>query len=231
MIILVLESEEHRLNFIRSTMERIPGISQILEASTLEHFFLLAEEHEPRAAIVEARLIYPERHSFYERINQYVPEIIVIDSFCQFAVSSFLEIRQVYNEPPSGEMLQQVIKGIMQRTYARNPKANLLTFKTRGSLVNIKKEEILFAEAERGKSVIHTRRGVFVVRSSLEQISRQLGEGFLRVHRSFIVNIKEISQVRSMHDRSYEIEFLNYHEKALMSRYKSQLYYDIVRKP
>lgn len=43
---------------------------------------------------------------------------------------------------------------------------------------------------------------------------------FLRVHQSFIVNKKKILKVIDLGNRSYEIEFLNYDKKALMSRYQ-----------
>lgn len=222
---IVFVSEEYQRNLLRSILEHIPGITPIFEVGSLDEFYSLARKHGPQMAIVEARLIDDDRHEFYERSYRNVPEMILINNFCQFAVCSFLEVRRIYNEPPTKEMLEQLIMGVIQRTSAGS-KAGLLSFKTRGGLVNIIKDDILFAEADSGKCLVHTRRGIFSVRSTLDNLERRLGEGFLRVHRSFIVNVKKISRVRYMHDRSYEIEFINYGAKALMSRYKSQIYYD-----
>ncbi|MEN6390429.1 MAG: LytTR family transcriptional regulator DNA-binding domain-containing protein [Syntrophomonas sp.] len=225
---IVFVSEEYQSNFLRSILEQIPGITPIFEAGSLDEFYTLARKHGPQMAIVDAQLIDDNRHEFYERSYRYVPEMILINNFCQFAVCSFLEVRRIYHEPPTKETLEQLIMGIMQRTSTR-VKAGLLSIKTKGSLVNVVKDEVLFIEADSGKCLIHTRRGIFSVRSTLDNMERQLGEGFLRVHRSFIVNVKAISQVRYMHDRTYEIEFLNYNAKALMSRYKSQIYYDMLK--
>lgn len=222
---IVFVSEEYQSNFLRSILEHIPGTTPVFEAGSLDEFYALARKHGPQMAIVDAQLIDDKRPEFYERIYRYVPEMILINNFCQFAVCSFLEVRRIYNESPTKEKLEQLIMEVMQRTSAR-AKAGLLSFKTRGSLVNIIKDDILFAEADSGKCLVHTRRGIFSVRSTLDNMERRLGEGFLRVHRSFIVNVKEISQVRYMHDRSYEIEFINYDAKALMSRYKCRIYYD-----
>lgn len=225
---IVFVAEDYQRSFLRGILEHIPGVTPILEARSLDEFYTIAQKYGPQMALVDAQLIDANRHDFYERSYRYVPEMILINNFCQFAVCSFLEIRRIYHEPPTKEMLEQLIMGIMQRT-AAGSKAGLLSFKTKGSLVNVFKDEVVYTEADSGKSLIHTRRGVFSVRSTLDQMERQLGEGFLRVHRSFIVNVKEIGQVRYMHDRSYEIEFLNYHGKALMSRYRSQLYYDMLK--
>lgn len=225
---IVFVSEEYQRSFLRNILEHIPGITPILEVKTLDEFFTVAQKYGPQMAIVDAHLIDDNRHEFYERSYRYVPEMILINNFCQFAVCSFLEIRRIYHEPPTKEMLEQLIMRIAQRT-SIGSKAELLSFRTKGGLVNIIKEEVLFVEADNGKSLIHTRRGIFSVRSTLDHMENQLGEGFLRVHRSFIVNSKEISTVRYMHDRSYEIEFLNYDAKALMSRYKSQIYYNMLK--
>jgi hypothetical protein len=225
---IVFVSEEYQRSLIRGILEYMPGITPIFGAGSLDEFYALARNHGPQMAIVDARLIDDKRHEFYERSYRYVPEMILFYNFCQFAVCSFLEIRRIYHEPPTKEVLEQLITAAMQRI-STGSKARMLSFKTKRNLVNVVKDEILFMEADSGKCLIHTRRGTFSVRSTLDSMERQLGEGFLRVHRSFIVNVNEISQVRYMYDRSYEIEFLNYSAKALMSRYKSQIYYDMLK--
>lgn len=225
---IVFVSEEYQRNFIREILEHLPGVTPIFEAGSMDEFFILARTYGPQMAIVDAQLIGDNRHKFYERSYRYVPEMILINNFCQLAVCSFLEVRRIYHQPPTREVLEQLIMEVMQKT-STEAKAGLLSIKTKGSMVNVIKDEVLFIEADSGKSLIHTRRGLLSVRSTLDSMERQMGEGFLRVHRSFIVNVKEISQVRYLHDRSYEIEFLNYSGKALMSRYKSQVYYNMLK--
>jgi hypothetical protein len=106
-------------------------------------------------AIVEARLIDDDRHEFYERSYRNVPEMILINNFCQFAVCSFLEVRRIYNEPPTKEMLEQLIMGVIQRTCLQSM---LLSF-NQGGLSIITQDDILFAEAT--AQMPFDRRGIF----------------------------------------------------------------------
>lgn len=61
--------------------------------------------------------------------------------------------------------------------------------------VKIPLTDILYVEAENVYVAVHTLRGSFRTRCSLAQFSEQLDETFLKVHRSFVVGLKDIVKI------------------------------------
>lgn len=68
--------------------------------------------------------------------------------------------------------------------------------------------------------MIHTTNDVYKIPQTLGEWENKLGNNFLRVHKSFIANVDQISKIREVSSRSYEIYFNGYDKAALMSRYK-----------
>ena len=114
------------------------------------------------------------------------------------------------------KMILEVIQQLGRTTECENEVVN---FKTSGEIVHINKADILFVEKMNRKAMIHTKKGRVDVGKSLDEMETLLGAEFMRVHRSFLVNLKEVKSSRKLLNRTYEIVFWNYSCKALMSRY------------
>ncbi len=67
-------------------------------------------------------------------------------------------------------------------------------------MVKIVIEDILYIEAERNYSCIHSKGKDYLLATTLKKIDLKLPSTyFMRVHRSFIVNISQIDEVGSTH--------------------------------
>lgn len=80
--------------------------------------------------------------------------------------------------------------------------AENLSFHQRSVLISTPEAErkipladILYVEAQNVYVVIHTRRESFQIRCTLARFSEQLDETFLKVHRSFVVGLKDITKI------------------------------------
>lgn len=72
------------------------------------------------------------------------------------------------------------------------PVARPITFTSDYRKVSLKKEDILYVESRDSEVWIFTRDGgQFRNRTGISQWENLLGPGFLRVHRSFLVNLAE----------------------------------------
>lgn len=71
-----------------------------------------------------------------------------------------------------------------------------LFIRDKGMLVKIKFSDILYLEAESNYTTIHLATSKYTLRSTLKNAEEQLpSERFFRIHKSFIINLAEISKV------------------------------------
>lgn len=95
-----------------------------------------------------------------------------------------------------------------------------MIIKDKNEIFIIATSEILFIEKQDKINLIHTRSKVYKIHKTLYELEHKLGDNFLRIHKSFIVNLDRISRIREVSNRSYEITFDGYDKVAFMSRYK-----------
>ena len=90
-----------------------------------------------------------------------------------------------------------------------------------GKMVKILLDSILFVEADRNYCNIVTEEGDFLVVSTLKALENRLGRGnFVRVHRSFMVNISKLDSVADSHleIRRKTIPVSRSHKELLLGR-------------
>ena len=75
--------------------------------------------------------------------------------------------------------------------------SDVIFVKNRSRLVRVKNEDLLFVEALKDYVVVHTRSESYTIHSTMKDVETKLGEkDFIRVHRSFIVNIDAIESIK-----------------------------------
>lgn len=152
--------------------------------------------------------------------------IIFITGYAQYAVDAFEVHPYGYILKPVNierfkKMILEIIQRLKRTTECENEVVNI---KTPDEILHINKADILFVEKINRKSVIHTKARILETRKNLDEIGTLLGAEFMRVHRSFLINLKEIKSSRELSNRTFEVEFWDYPGKALMSRYHYQNY-------
>jgi len=75
--------------------------------------------------------------------------------------------------------------------------ADILFVKNRSRLMHVKHDDLLFVEALKDYVVVHTRKESYTIHSTMKEIERKLSDRrFLRVHRSYIVNLNSIESIK-----------------------------------
>ncbi|RZS97358.1 LytR/AlgR family response regulator transcription factor [Cecembia calidifontis] len=83
-----------------------------------------------------------------------------------------------------------------------------LFIRTNGMLVKLKLQDIIYLEADANYTQVHTKDKKFVIRSTLKELEGKLDTNrFVRVHKSFLINLEEIEgiQAESVHIAGKEI--------------------------
>ncbi len=75
--------------------------------------------------------------------------------------------------------------------------ADVIFVKNRSRLIRVKHEDLLFVEALKDYVVVHTREESFTIHSTMKDVERKLDDRvFVRVHRSYIVNLQAIESIK-----------------------------------
>ncbi len=91
------------------------------------------------------------------------------------------------------QTLQEIKQNQLKESYVRN---NHLYVKMDSRLVKIKDDDILYIEAQGDYAVFKTDKKGYIVHTTMKNIEQKLDpEKFLKVHRSFIVNMDHIVDI------------------------------------
>ena len=133
-----------------------------------------------------------------------LPQIIFITCRTEYALEAFeYDITDYIAKPVTlPRLLKAVNKAKKRITNGKSPVVeNDMYIRTNGKLVKIKYEEIVFIETMDDYLVIHTDAGSkHIIHSTLSKMDKKLiGKTFLKVHRSYIINLKKIASIEDTH--------------------------------
>ena len=139
----------------------------------------------------------------------YSPKIILTTSKTEYAFNAFQYHVDDYLKKPftfkrfqeSIQKLQQKVSAAQAPVVAAAPassgETDFLFIKAEDKLIKLKKDDILFLESMRDYVKFVTPARNYITYSTLKNMEEKLiGPNFLKVHRSYIVNITKIDDIR-----------------------------------
>ncbi len=117
-----------------------------------------------------------------------------------FVSSHYEYVGEAYGYKTMG-FVQKPIKKVdlftrLQKVYKRAISDSLVVFSDNGGDYHLRKSDILFLEADSNYCNIHTIQKTIVTSYTLKKCERILGGmPFLRVHRSYLINVDKISKL------------------------------------
>jgi two-component system, LytTR family, response regulator len=102
--------------------------------------------------------------------------------------------------------------------------SELLLIKSRGRLLFLRMAELKWVEAERDYVRLHLEKDSHFIRDTMSNFQRRLNKnGFIRIHRSTIVNVNEICEILPLLGGDYSVVLRDKTELTLSRRYRSSL--------
>lgn len=130
------------------------------------------------------------------------PAIVFVTAFSEYAAEAFeLDATDYVLKPVEQSRLEKALDKVEAVMAARHPAApsepvRRIQGERNGKRSYIPVGEIVYVEAKADYSTIHTQAGSYLVNESISVLERRLTpEGFLRVHRSFMVNIDDVRDI------------------------------------
>ena len=94
------------------------------------------------------------------------------------------------NAPACPDKLAEVLSAVRKELFGEE----YFSFRINRETLRVEKGKILYLESDKRQIFIYTGDESYCFYGSLDQAQEQLGEGFLRCHRSYLVNLKHIQR-------------------------------------
>jgi two-component system, LytTR family, response regulator len=172
------------------------------------------------------------------RQNLVLPHIVFTTAYDQYAVRAF-EIHAIdyLLKPFAAERLRSAIQRVRDQMAATEVKVNgvhveskahpyttRLVFKSRGRILFLSVEDIRWIEAEENYVRICTGVESHLLRETIGHMETRLDpKMFLRVHRSAIVNLRYVKEVKSENDGDATVLLISGEKIAMSRSYRSRV--------
>lgn len=233
--VLILEDENYTLRFLEKLISEHVKVEQVVGTSNSQEAIRLAGEMMPDLAFMDIELA-PEDHmngiDVARAINTISPrtEFIFVTGYAKYAIDSFTVHPYDYLlKPIKRDKVMQVISSLDSDREAINlHKSNndRLVIKSSDSIFFVNIDDIFYIEKQGKKALIHSTNGVNESTCIFNELESLLGPNFLRVHKSYVVNMKKVSQIKDAGNQSYSVHFEGYSGEATMSRNRFRVHID-----
>ena len=201
----IVEDEEV---FLKNTRDLLVGTFAAHNVSVAFDFFLSGKEFLPMfeqhfhydMIFLDIEMPEIDGISLCKRIREISPDALVVfisnkESlvFQTFEVQPFRFIRKSELK----ELADGLVNAILTELDRRSPRTIRFVENSTGDVFSYDVRTILYVEAQRKETVIHTQQGKSAVRIKFMDMENMLSKyPFMKVHRSFLVNMDAISQIK-----------------------------------
>ena len=132
------------------------------------------------------------------------PHAYILKPFKEIDIHTSIEIAM---HKHGKEMELKVEADLLRSMAIPKRDARYIFLKHQSKLIKIKNNEIQFIEALKDYVVVNTTHGKYTIHSTMKDIEQKLpDELFMRIHRSFIVNLNKITAIHGTDLKLEEVE-------------------------
>lgn len=210
---LIIDDEVLGRKIIREYLESHPDVEVMAECKDAHEALEAIEKYHPDLLFLDIHM--PEMNGFelLEMLDE-IPHVIFSTAYDQYALKAF-EVNAVdyllkpYVQDRFDLALERVIKDIRHDQFDSDKIQNLLhslqpekkyldriLVKQSGKILILNVDEIHWIEALEDYVNLHTDKGSYLVLQSLSRMETKLDpHRFVRVHRSYIVNLESVEEM------------------------------------
>jgi two-component system, LytTR family, response regulator len=230
---------------LRQLLREIPEIEVVGEGATAAETIDLVRATKPDLLFLDVRM--PDMDGFdivgelSAASDPFMPCIIFTTAYDRYALRAF-EIHAVdyLLKPFTSERFHAAVnRGLQQIQIAKqtpksvgpkgqngSPYTTRIVFKSKGRILFLPVSEICWIGAEENYVRICTQSETHLLRETMAHIEEKLDPNtFLRVHRSSIVNLQYVKEVRPEVDGEYGVFLLNGQKISMSRSYRSRIKY------
>jgi two-component system LytT family response regulator len=221
---------------LRRLLREQADLEVVGECATAAETVALVRATQPDVVFLDVRM--PDRDGFdvVETLSAEpefnMPRIVFTTAYDQYAVRAFdVHAVDYLLKPFAPERLQTTLQRIRERGNgappaqgAKNGDAGRIVFRSRGRIVFLPVCEIRWIAAEENYVRIHTEKETHLLRETMARLEEKLNPKlFLRVHRSAMVNLQHVKEVRTEAEGESAVVLLSGQRIPMSRSYRSRV--------
>ncbi|WP_076461519.1 LytR/AlgR family response regulator transcription factor [Limosilactobacillus caccae] len=220
MKILIVDDEPLAREELKYLVENNDQVAAVLEADGVEEAKKVVKAYQPEMVFLDIQLTDGSGMAlaaWFESLP-HSPHVVFATAYDQYALAAF-DVNAVdyvlkpFRQSRIDEAIDRVAKlGQTKEDSSSHKQANpRLLISSDERVLVVKKRDILFLQAQDGNVHIQTAdRQEIVSKQSLVNIAHQLDPAkFLRIHRSFIVNLDAVKEIQPSFNHTYELTLVD----------------------
>lgn len=235
---LIIDDEEPARMLVRKFLEDFSEIEVLGECADGFTAVKSINEHNPDLMFLDVQM--PKLSGFeLLEIIEHKPQVIFTTAYDSYAIKAFDENAVDYLlKPFSRERFADAVKKVVGRIASQTEQnftevialaeeeteiLQRIAVKSGSKIEIIAIGDIVYLESEGDYVMIHTKEGKFLKEKTMKYFEQHLDpDTFIRIHRSYIININEISRIELFEKENYIVKLKNGDQvKASSSGYKA----------
>lgn len=218
MKVLIVDDEHHGRATLRALLRERPEVTEVLEAADGEEALKKMESYSPDILFLDVQM--PRLTGLEVAASLPAgknPSIIFVTAYDQHALRAFeLHAIDYLLKPFSDERFHDCMDHVVERMPSGSPKAqgeaaaaapSSIILKVGGDTVFCRIAEIRWIEGNGDYLRIHAEGKPMMIRDTIRSMLERLqGRGFLRIHKSLLVNRARIVRMAPIHSGDYMLE-------------------------
>ena len=244
---LIVDDEPLARKFIRRLLEDDRSVEIVGECGNGREAVAAVLEKKPDLVFLDIQMPEMDGFAVIESLGvENLPAVIFVTAYEQYAISAFeihaldyllkpfdrprfekamKHAREKFADRRPNRSEQEQIAALLENVTQKPRFLDRLVIKADGRIVFLKTEDIDWIQADDKYVHLHTGNRSHLVRQTLTTMEAQLDtRKFIRVHRSAIVNIERIKELRPMFTGEYTIVLENGTKLTLSRSYKNKLF-------
>ena len=197
--VVIVDDEPLARDGIRLRLASEKDIAVVGEASDGAAAIALIREQRPDLVFLDVQMPGLSGFDVVAALDDsFVPVIVFVTAHDEFAIRAFeVDAVDYLLKPFTRERFEEALRRARRELSSSEPLTRLVV-KSRDAWVIIRAEEIEWLEAAANYVDVHARGRSFLLRSTISNLERRLDPArFIRIHRSLIVNVDLVAQIRS----------------------------------
>ena len=125
------------------------------------------------------------------------PAVVFVTAYEQYAVDAFsVEAFDYVLKPVDPDRLARVVERLSQRRPSPPAPVEKIPVVSAGKTMLIDFDAVHYVQADGDYCRVHTYNRSYLCTASLRELEERLPNGFVRIHRSYVVNLAKVAAVR-----------------------------------